>query len=353
MKPKILVIEDNREVLENISEILELSDYEVDMANNGKAGIEKALKIPFDLIICDIMMPQLDGYGVLHLLSKHKETRNIPFIFLTAKSDKADLRKGMGLGADDYITKPFDATDLLNAVEVRLKKSAISKVDIKTGVAEINSFMNEAAEKIGVLLISESRPVDDYKKKQVLYSEGQRPRALYYLIKGKIKIYKTNAEGKELIIQICNPGDFCGYTSILEEINYQENAAILEDSSIMLITASEFLQLINSDIAIASQFIRLITKNVIVKEEALLNLAYNSLRKKVAYGLVQCLPAFNMEQEKTEGLNISRKEMAQIIGVATESFIRTIADFKTERLIDIVDGKIIILNSDKLKNLPN
>src|ERR1035437_2825384 len=118
MNARILVIEDNVEVRENISEILELSDYAVVTADNGKMGVETALKEHFDLIVCDIMMPQLDGYGVLHLLSKHKETRNIPFIFLTAKSEKADLRKGMEMGADDYLTKPFDGIELLNAIEV-------------------------------------------------------------------------------------------------------------------------------------------------------------------------------------------------------------------------------------------
>src|SRR5450755_3998696 len=105
MKKKILVIEDNQEVRENISEILELSEYLVVKVDNGKKGVEIALNEHFDLIICDIMMPFLDGYGVLHLLSKHIETRRIPFIFLTAKSEKADQRKGMEMGADDYLTK--------------------------------------------------------------------------------------------------------------------------------------------------------------------------------------------------------------------------------------------------------
>lgn len=90
---KILVIEDNQEVRENISEILELSEYHVVKVENGKKGVETAMKEPFDLIICDIMMPLLDGYGVLHLLSKHKETRSIPFIFLTAKSEKQIFEK--------------------------------------------------------------------------------------------------------------------------------------------------------------------------------------------------------------------------------------------------------------------
>src|SRR5579871_5975243 len=102
---KILVIEDNTDVRENIVEILELSEYTVLQAPDGKAGVELAIKESPDLIICDIMMPVLDGYGVLHLLNKHKETYGVPFIFLTAKSEKSDFRKGMELGADDYITK--------------------------------------------------------------------------------------------------------------------------------------------------------------------------------------------------------------------------------------------------------
>jgi len=120
---KILVIEDNNEVRENIAEILELSTYRVVTAEDGKKGVELALREVPDLIVCDIMMPVLDGYGVLHLLSKHVETYGIPFIFLTAKSERTDLRKGMEMGADDYLTKPFDGIELLNAIEIRLKKA--------------------------------------------------------------------------------------------------------------------------------------------------------------------------------------------------------------------------------------
>ncbi|HMV89994.1 MAG TPA: response regulator, partial [Cyclobacteriaceae bacterium] len=110
---KILLIEDNPEIRENTGEILSLAGYEVSTAENGKTGVDLAQKIKPDLIICDIMMPELDGYGVLHILSKNDETSAIPFIFLTAKTEKTDVRKGMTLGADDYLTKPFDDTDLL------------------------------------------------------------------------------------------------------------------------------------------------------------------------------------------------------------------------------------------------
>ena len=122
---KILLIEDNLEVRENTQEILELASYEVLTAENGKIGVEMAKEIVPDLIICDIMMPELDGYGVLELLSKNKATKQIPFIFLSAKTERSDVRKGMNLGADDYITKPFTEDDLISAIESRMAKMSI------------------------------------------------------------------------------------------------------------------------------------------------------------------------------------------------------------------------------------
>src|SRR5690554_4269581 len=110
---KIVLIEDNHEMRENIEEMLELADYQVLSAANGKIGVELVKKELPDLIICDIMMPELDGYGVLYYLSKIPETRAIPFIFLSAKTERQDLRKGMNLGADDYVTKPFEEIELL------------------------------------------------------------------------------------------------------------------------------------------------------------------------------------------------------------------------------------------------
>ncbi len=122
---KILLVEDNAEIRENTGEILELANYEVTTATNGKEGYEKALLVTPDLIICDIMMPVLDGYGLLHLIGKNEHLKSVPFIFLTAKTERGDFRKGMEMGADDYITKPFDDIELLNAIEIRLKKIEI------------------------------------------------------------------------------------------------------------------------------------------------------------------------------------------------------------------------------------
>src|SRR5919199_3035526 len=125
MAKTILVIDDNNELRENTAEILELAGYEVYTAENGKRGVEVATREKPSVIICDIMMPELDGYGVLHLLRKNTDTQGIPFIFLTAKTERSDFRKGMEMGADDYVTKPFEDIELLNAIEVRLKKAEV------------------------------------------------------------------------------------------------------------------------------------------------------------------------------------------------------------------------------------
>src|SRR5687767_7528217 len=110
---KVLVIEDNNDIRENTAEILELSNYLVATASNGKEGVEQARLHRPDIILCDIMMPELDGYGVLHMIQKNPDLQQTPFIFLTAKTEQSEMRKGMSLGADDYIPKPFDPTDLL------------------------------------------------------------------------------------------------------------------------------------------------------------------------------------------------------------------------------------------------
>ena len=127
---KILVIEDNGEVRENLEEILELSGYDVLTAEDGKVGVEKALTDPPDLILCDVMMPHLDGFGVLNILSKKSSTANVPFIFLTAKAEKSDFRRGMNLGADDYITKPFHLAELNSRINSLIRRRKFGGDDI-------------------------------------------------------------------------------------------------------------------------------------------------------------------------------------------------------------------------------
>ncbi len=353
MSKKIVLIEDNAAVRENIEEILQLAAYEVHSAPNGKKGVDIVLNEKPDLIICDIMMPELDGYGVLHMLSKNPKTSSIPFIFLTAKADRTDFRKGMEMGADDYITKPFDDIELLNAVETRLKKSDLLKTEFAASVDGVNDFLNQARSSGKIDLTKGDRETQSFKKKQMVYTHGHRPAYLFFVTKGKIKSFRMNDDGKELITAIYTPGDFMGYTALLEESAYADNAEAMDDSEVMLIPKSDFGALINSDAQVARRFIQLLSHNLVEREEQLLNLAYNSLRKRVANGLLHVYAKFKTAPGDKPKLEIPREDLAQVVGTATESLIRTLSDFKTEKLIEITEGKISVLDEAKLKNLMN
>jgi CRP-like cAMP-binding protein len=169
-------------------------------------------------------------------------------------------------------------------------------------------------------------------------------------VKGKVKAYQTHPDGKEYITNLYSDGDFIGYSALLENGMYDDSAIALEDSEILAIPKDDFLQMVYNDVSIASKFIHIIAKNVKEKELRLLNLAYSSLRKRVAAALVDITIKFHLN-DKLMAIEISREEIAQYVGTATESLIRTLSDFKAEKLIDIKNGKIIINSTEKLKTL--
>jgi DNA-binding response OmpR family regulator len=346
----VLVIDDNSDIRENTAEILELAGYKTFTAENGKKGVEVAQKEKPDVIVCDIMMPELDGYGVLHLLRKNTDTVHIPFVFLTAKTERSDFRKGMEMGADDYITKPFEDIELLNAIEVRLKKAAILDNKYAPSQQGINQFIKDVKNSGLISQLADQYDIETYTKKQMLYQEGKRPRYLYYLVKGKVKGIKTHEDGKEYITDLFSDGDFIGYSALIEDKNYDDSAIVLEDAEIMQVPKDDFLSMIYGNMDIAAKFIRIITQNVKEKEERLLNLAYSSLRKRIAKALVDIQSKFNTDNAN-KPLEISREDFAHYVGTATESLIRTLSDFKSEKLIEIKEGKISIMQLDKLKNL--
>ena len=348
---RILLIEDNDEIRENTAEILELANYKVDTAVNGKIGVEKALECLPDLIICDIMMPVLDGYGVLHLLHKNETLKNVPFIFLTAKSERGDFRKGMEMGADDYITKPFSDIELLTAIESRLKKAALLKQNFETSTSQL------LAEEVGNIKalqeLVETSAVNFYKKKRLIYAEGNHPVKLYYIQKGKIKTFKTNDDGKGLTVGLYGEGDYVGFTSILEGTIYKETAEAIEDTTLVIIDRDEFEKLLHKNKEVAHQFIQLLAQSVTDREKQLVGIAYNSLRKRVAEALVLLQKKYTKDNEDKFSIHISREDLAHIAGTATESIIRTLSDFKSEKLIDIQNGNISIINEKKLAGLLN
>ena len=348
---KILLIEDNDNIRNNTAEILELSNYKVIVAENGKIGVEKAMEHTPDLIICDIMMPVLDGYGVLHAVHKNDAIKNTPFIFLTAKTERSDFRKSMELGADDFITKPFNGTELLNAVDSRLKKLDLLKQELSPGLEGLQHLMQSSFGKNVLQSLAEDRNINKHKKKQTVYSEGNHPNRLYYVLKGKVKTYKTNEDGKELVTDLFSPGDFLGYVALLEGTVYKDTAVALEETELAVIPKEDFEELVNNNKEVAQKFIRLLAKNISAKENQLLGLAYNSLRKKVAEALIMMQKKYQQTKEEEFVIDISRESLATIAGTATESLIRTLSDFRIEKLIEIKDGSISIINQEKLEHL--
>ncbi|MDN3670522.1 response regulator [Echinicola jeungdonensis] len=348
----ILVIEDNPEMCDNISSILELNKYKVLTAIDGKTGVELAYENKPDLILCDIMMPELDGYGVLHILSKHPETSDIPFIFLTAKAEQTDFRKGMSLGADDYITKPFDGLDLLRAVETRLKKNEKLKSAFGGGLTEdIDQFL-EKAQKYGDLEnLSENRIHRTYGKKEIIFREGQHPTFVFYVVKGEVKSSRVSYDGKELITGLYNEGDFFGYVPILKNTPYEESAIALSEVELGIIPKHDFHKLVYTNREIAARFIRMMANNLYDTEKRLLDLAYQSVRQRVASAIIRL---FHQEDERANSghlIKLPRKDMASIVGTALESLNRTISDFKEEGLIEVVGNGIKILEMGKLEKL--
>lgn len=344
---RILIIEDNEEVRENIEEILGLYGFETEGAENGKIGVQKALNHPPDLILCDIMMPELDGFGVLNILSKKPATSDVPFIFLTAKSEKDDFRRGMNLGADDYLTKPFYKDELLQVIETRLQKNDRLKKTFDKTPEGLSTFIDQARGHEELKKLSQERKIKSVRKKELVFSEGDYARYLHFVNSGKIKLFKTNEFGKEYIINICKEGDFLGYTPLLTGEGYPYSAAAMEDSEISLIPKEDFLNLIHANRDVASRFIKILADNIAEKEEQLLQLAYNSIRKRVADALLQL-----HAKEGSNQIQINREDLSHIVGTAKESVIRMLTEFKNDGYIDIHDGTIFIVQLDKLKHMP-
>jgi CRP-like cAMP-binding protein/CheY-like chemotaxis protein len=342
MKKKILIIEDDKIVRENTAEILQLANYEVITAENGKTGLEKATFFQPDLIICDILMPELDGYGVLQIMMRNKSLQRIPVIFMSAKTKHEDIRRGMDLGASDYITKPFEESELLSAVASRLKRKEImenigkheSGVDKKWRIEEIEKAFkhNEAIA---------------YKSGATIYCEGSISNHIFYIKKGEVKTFKINHDGKELITEIFTDKNFFGFTSFLGNKPYIENAEAIKNAEIIRIPKHEFLDLIKANPQLGLNFIDLITSDLEFVKDHLIHLAYDSVRRKTADALLQ----LQKKRGSQNSIDISRSDLASYLGIAKETLTRTLTDFKDEKLISTNKNEIHILKRDILQKI--
>ena len=338
-----------RDVRETTADILELSGYAVEAADSGKAGIEAALASRPDLIICDIMMPGLDGYGVLHILGKRAETAGIPFIFLTARSEKADVRKGMNLGADDYLTKPFEETELLDAVETRLHKNELLRQEYALDTSGLDQFFQEARTFADLRDLSLERKQQTYRKKADIFLEGSASQWLYFINEGQVKTYKSSEEGKELVTGLLGAGDILGHLALLDDSRrHAETATALEETDVSLIPSEDLFKLLHGNREVAGKFIKMLSHHLADREEQLLHVAYHSVRQRVAEALLE-LAQNHPEAGSPPVIMIAQKDLAGIVGTVKETVTRTLADFKEEGLIRIDRMKITVLNEAGLR----
>jgi len=349
----ILLIEDDADVRDNTAEILALANYRVLKAENGKIGVDLARKELPDLVLCDIMMPQLDGYGVLHMLGRTPETAEIPFIFLTAKAERSEVRRGMDLGADDYLTKPFEESELLNAIEGRLKRSDLFRKGFDRSLSGLNDFMDQARGVSALQDLSKDRRVRNLDRKGILFHEGDEMRHVTFLVTGKVRTFKVNNEGKEFVTGLHVPGDFIGYLGMLEGGHAMETAEAMEECELALVPREDLLRLLYRDRDVSMRFIRMLTHEMGEKQERLLQLAYASVRQRVAQALLKLHDRFSEAQSGELGVRISRDDLAAIVGTATESLIRCLTDLKDEGLIITQGRDIRITERRGLERLAN
>ncbi|WP_117883102.1 response regulator [Aureibaculum luteum] len=348
---KILLIEDDIVVRENTAELLELANYEVFTAADGKMGITKANTELPDVIICDIMMPEINGYEVLNVLSKTIATQHIPFIFLSAKTEYSDIRKGMDMGADDYLTKPFNEAELISAIESRIAKVALlnENSELKSIIQSFNSDDNLKTIDQLKNYFSDNAEEVTYNLDETIYREGDNSNYIYLIYKGVVKTSKTDEQGKELITALHKGDDFFGLTSLTLNRPYKESAIALEKTEIFRLVKNDFKDLLLKNHALTLELLDYSTENVTEIKDQLLQMAYSSVRKKTANTILQF--AEKIKKHPKDGIRISRSDLASVAGIATETFIRTLTRLKKDGIIDIEGRNIKVIDIDLLKQV--
>lgn len=345
MTGAILVIEDQQAVRENIAELLELAGHRVLQAENGIEGIRMAKSHLPDLVLCDIMMPELDGYGVAEVLGRQPETSNIPLVFLTAKADAADFRKGLAKGAVDYISKPFESHELLETIEMRLKREHAPR-RMETGKAAWQNWVSGLQSDHPATLQGAKLQVMRMEKGGHLYAEGDASRFVYFIKSGYVKQERMDSKGKKLCLRMLGPGDFCGWAGDFEHGTHDQDALAITEVEVIRIAQSDVREALLERPELALELSRLQLESAAEFETAALSLAYGSARENTARALLR----FAVPSENGRVIRMSREDLANSVGMASESIIRTLATFKKEGLTGTLGRTVVILQPDGLED---
>ncbi|RZL16710.1 MAG: response regulator [Hymenobacter sp.] len=345
--PTILLLEDNDQIRANTAELLGMAGYAVQPAANGQLGVQLALASKPDLVVCDIMMPELDGYGVLQIFNQNPQLAGVPFIFLTAKTERADIRRGMDLGADDYLIKPFNKAELLSAVASRLARFHRLKPAYDLPAGGLGEFLDDARVVGQLAGLTLDRKVHLVRKRQDVYLEGDEATRVYFVQAGRVKTVKTTAGGKELITLFYGPGEFFGYLALLAGTAHHDSAVAMEDTELVYIPQQDFTELLLRNPEVSRQFIRLLAGQVRAREQELLGMAYNSIRRRVADALLRLHEQAGAVANAT--IQLTRDDLAAVVGTATESVIRTLSEFNHAGFIELTPNNIRVVAPEKLR----
>ncbi len=337
---RILIIEDQAIYRDTISALLDMANFEVITAQNGKEGVSLARHYIPDLILCDIVMPELDGIGVNKLMQQQPETAMIPFIFLSAKSELEDIRNGMRTGADDYLTKPINQAELLEAIEVRLAKAAH-----KEPVAYDHFVAGNGAKVVDVHEIFQLRKEKLVARKEKIFQEGDYANYVYFVVSGTVKTSKTDYYGKSYTLDIHSTGDFFGYLPWQNHGEYPETATALESSRLALVSRKEFMETLARQPQLALRFLQSASRVIIDKNDRLLQLAYASVRERVAIAL---LKHRSLASGRLDLPMVSRDELASLVGTTKESLVRTLSEMKRDGIVELNGKEIHVHAPDQL-----
>ena len=348
----ILLIEDDIVLRETTAEILELENYKVVTAADGKRGAEQAKILLPDLIICDIMMPEMDGYDVFKVLLEDEKTKRIPFIFMSAKTEIKDIRKGMDLGADDYLTKPVEEELLLSAIESRLAKSELlheASIDEETIEETKNLFKDIKNVEDLKNYFCDFGTSKIYKKGEFIYKENDNSNFVYLVYKGKVKGVKIDEFGKELIVTIHKDDDLFGFSAIFDNSRNYESTITMEKAEIMIVSKRILQDILKNNYSLSLDILHLINEHLSEVKDQLLQMAYGTMRRKTAKTILKF--ANKMRYKPSTSINIARRDLASVAGIATESLIRTLTDLKKEGIIEIEGRNIKIIDLEKLESI--
>ncbi len=341
----ILLIEDNPEIRESMAEILTLSGYDIFKASNGKLGLSIARTEKPDLIICDVVMPELDGFGVLSLLAKDPSTQSIPFIFLTSKLEGQDLRKGMNLGADDYLTKPFELSELLQTIELRLQKATVRQAPQK---AESLANPVGSNEKYQKQFEDWSQQFEEriFSPEQVIMAAASHPVFLYRMTEGVVLLQQEATMDRHYIREILPPPTLLGFAAFCRQEAQSEQIVALNQVKAQLIPTQAMTQYLQKEPAIMQYFLQMLAAQILNQQKIQAAYAFASVRKKVALSLSRLHKVF-ADQE----IEFSRERLASFASVSRGALMRVLAEFREDGLISTDNSKLQILAPETLDQI--